>query len=222
MKYEIRRGGYLMPYIDGGTQRVDHNRGDCFVITDGGEIDASNTGGTASSYEYNCEDCGDGFNDGDGYWTGIHEDHHVCDSCGSNEYTYAYSRRGDQYYIPNDRVTYIDGEYYDDDYLDDNDIVCLHDGEFAHRDNTVFIESTDEYYLQDDTDICYTEDTERYELKENCWQCTESGNWYTDDEDSVEVDGELYHPDHAPEPEEKETVAECVWTPHVTGPTETN
>ena len=88
----------------------------------------------------------------------------------------------------------------------------------------MYIESTNEYYRSDDDDICYAEDTGRYELKDDCWKCAESGNYYTDDEDSVEVDGESYHPDHAPEPddEEDETVAECVWTPHVTGPTETN
>jgi len=222
MKYELSRGGYLMPYIDGCTQRVDHD-GDCFVITDGGEIDASNTGGTASSYEYTCEDCGAGFNDGDGYWTGIHEDHHVCDSCRDENYTYAYSRRGNQYYIPNDRaIRADDDEYYDTDYLSDNSIVELHDGDYTHSDNAVYIESEDAYYHCDDDDVCYAEDTERHELKHDCWRCVESNNWYTDDEDNVEIGGDLYHPDHAPEPEEEETVAECVWTPHVTGPTETN
>lgn len=210
-----------MPYIDGCVQRVESN-GDTFVIDDGGDYEASNTGGTIDQYEHTCEDCGAGFNDGDGYWTGIHDDHHVCDSCCNNEYTYAYSRRGNQYYIPNDRAVYIDGEYYDEDYLDENDIVQLHDGEYANRDDTVFIESTDEYYRSDDDEICYAEDTGRYELTDDCWQCEESNNWYTDDVDYVEVDGDKYHPDHAPEPEEEETVAECVWTPHVTGPTETN
>lgn len=219
MKYETR-GGYLMPYIDGCTQRIDDD-GEYFEINDSGNIEASNTGGTVSAYEHTCENCGAGFDDGDGYWVGIHEDTHVCSDCCDNEYTYAYSRRGDQYYIPNDRVTYIGDEYYDDDYLDDNDIVELHDGEYEHRDNAVYIESTNEYYRSDDDDICYAEDTGRYELTEDCWKCAESGNYYTDDTDSVEVDGELYHPDHAPEPETEESVAECVWTPHITGPTET-
>ena len=200
MKYELSRGGYLMPYIDGGTQRVDHE-GDEFHIVDCGEVDASNTGGTASSYEYTCEDCGAGFNDGDGYWVDVHEEHHVCDSCCSDSYTYAYSRRGNQYYIPNDRVTRVDGEDYDTEYLSDNSIIELHDGEYEHSDNAVYVESEDAYYREDDDDICYAEDTERYELKHDCWRCVESNNWYTDDTDNVEVDGDLYHPDHAPEPE---------------------
>lgn len=198
MKYETRRGGYLMPYIDGGTQRV-HDAGDGFEIAEDGDYDASNTGGTINQYEYTCEDCGAGFNDGDGYWTGVHEEHHVCDSCRDDNYTYAYSRRGNQYYINSADVIEVDGEYYHEDYLSDNGIVELHDGDYAHQDNAVYIESADEYYLHDDDAICYTEDTNEYELKDNCWECTESGNWYTDGTDSVEVDGDLYHPDNAPE-----------------------
>ena len=75
----------------------------------------------------------------------------------------------------------------------------MHDGDYTHSDNAVYIHSADEYYHCDDDDICYAEDSGQYELRDDCWQCTESGNWYTDDTDSVEVDGELYHPDHAPE-----------------------
>ena len=214
MKYETRRGGYLMPYIDGGTQRVDDG-GDYFEISDSGDYDASNTGGTINQYEHTCEDCGAGFNDGDGYWTGIHEEHHVCDSCCDEHYTCCYSRRGNEYYIHNDDVTEVDGEYYHDEYMSDNGIVELHDGEYTHQDNAVYIESSDEYYRSDDDDICYAENTNQHELREDCWQCVESGNWYTDDEDSVEVDGELYHPDHAPETddEEDETASTTDTTP---------
>jgi hypothetical protein len=199
MKYRTRRDGYLMPYIDGGTQRVN-DTGDGFEIAEDGDYEACNTGGVINSYEHTCEDCGAGFNDGDGYWTGIFEDHHVCSDCRDEHYTYAYSRRGNQYYIHSSDVTEVDGEYYHDEYMSDNDIVQLHDGEYTHQDYAVYVESESEYYRHDDDDICYTDDTNEYELKENCWQCTESGNWYTDDTDSVEVDGDLYHPDNAPEP----------------------
>jgi len=221
MKYEVRGGGYLMPYLDGGTQSVEED-GDNLVIDSGGAITASSTSGIVSRYDCTCEDCGAGFDDGDGYWVGVYEDRHVCSDCCDSEYTYAYGRRGNQYYVNNNDVIEVGGDYYHDDYLSDNDIVELHDGEYEHRDNAVYIESEDAYYHCDDDDICYAEDTSRYELKDDCWKCAESGNYYTDDEDSVEVDGESYHPDHAPEPKEEETVAECVWTPHVTGPTETN
>jgi hypothetical protein len=52
-------------------------------------------------------------------------------------------------------------------------------------------------------------------LKDNCWCCSESGNYYTNDEDYVEIDGDLYHPDHAPEvdDEDAETATTTDTTP---------
>ena len=94
------------------------------------------------------------------------------------------------------------GEYYDQDYLDDNGIVQTADGDYAQQDDCVWIESTDEYYEHDDYRICYAEDTERYELCDDCWQCAATNKWYTDDTDSVEIGGSPYHPDDAPEVEE--------------------
>ena len=98
-------------------------------------------------------------------------------------------------------MIYVSGSYYDTEYLSDNNIVALADGEYCDLDEAVWIESVDEYYHHNDRDICYAEDTERYELREDCWQCTETGNWYTDDTDYVEIDGDKYHPDDAPETE---------------------
>jgi hypothetical protein len=223
MRYPLRRdSGFLMPYIDGGNQHVEEDGDDVFRISGYDGYEATNTSGMLNSYEYSCEDCGAGFDDGDGGWTGIHEDNHVCQSCLENEYTYAYSRRGNEYYIRSENTIEVRGDYFDVNYLSDNSIVELHDGEYEHSDYAIYVESEDAYYSEDDDDIVYAEDTSQHELRDNCWCCNESGNWYTEDEDNVEVDGNLYHPDHAPEPEEEETVAECVWTPHVTGPTETN
>jgi hypothetical protein len=199
MRYPLRRdSGFLMPYIDGNCQHVGDD-GDVFRISSYDGVEATNTSGTINSYEYSCDDCGAGFHDGDGGWTGIHEENHVCQHCLENAYNYAYSRRGNEYYIRNDDTIEVGGEYYDVNYLSDNSIVELHDGEYEHSDNAVYIESEDTYYHCDDDDICYAEDTNQHELKDNCWQCTESGNWYTDDEEYVEVDGDKYHPDHVPE-----------------------
>lgn len=197
MRIELRSGGWLMPYIDGNTQSVDE---ETFTIDCNGYISASNTGGTAEVGNCDCDDCGARFDDEDeGGWTGIYEDNHVCQSCLDNAYTYAYSRRGNQYYIRSDDVVYIDGEYYDINYLSDNDIVELANGEYEHMDNAIYIESADAYYHCDDDDICYAEDTGRHELVEDCWQCEASSKWYTDGTDYVEVDGDKYHPDNAPE-----------------------
>lgn len=216
MRYPLRRdSGFLMPYIDGNCQHVAEDGDDVFRISSYDGYEASNTSGMLNSYDHTCDDCGAGFHDGDGAWTGIHEENHVCQSCLENDYTYAYSRRGNQYYIHSDDAINVGGEYYDVNYLSDNSIVELHDGEYEHTDNAVYVESEDAYFRNDDDDICYAEDTGRYEMTEDCWQCTESGNWYTDDEDNVEIDGDLYHPDHAPEVEEDETATTTDTTPFV-------
>lgn len=196
-------GGWLMPYIDGGTQRVEISKRGMY-ITENGDIEADNTGGTADSGTDICSHCGARYNSEDeGIWVGVYEDEHVCGNC-EDEYTYVTGRRGNQYYIPNADAIEVDGEYYHDEYLSDNSIVQLANGEYTHIDNAVWIESRGEYYDCDDDDICYAEDTSQYELKHDCWQCTESGNWYTEDEESVEIDGDLYHPDNAPEQETEE------------------
>ena len=200
MRYTLRNGGYLMPYIDGGTQRVDEHS---FTIDDNGDIEADNTDGIACEFDSTCEHCGARFNsDDEGAWVGPYEDTHICGSCVDNDYTYVYGRRGNQYYVHNNDVVEADGECYHDSYLGDNNIVYLEDdGEYTHVDNAVWIESADAYYHVDSNQVCYDEDAGEYDLKDNCWQCAESGNWYNDGVDYIEIDGNKYHPDHAPETE---------------------
>jgi hypothetical protein len=212
MRYPLRRGGHLMPYIDGGNQHVDEDGDDVFRITNYDGAEATNTNGTINCNEYTCDDCGAGFDEDEGGWTGIHEENHVCQHCLENDYTYAYSRRGNEYYIRNDDVIEVNGSWYHINYLSDNNIVELHDGEYADLDDAVYVESEDAYYHGDDGDICYAEDTNQYELKDNCWQCEGSSYWFTDDTDYVEIDGDKYHPDHAPEQDEEEAEEEEVET----------
>jgi len=201
MRYPLRNEGYLMPYIDGGNQHVEEDSDGQFRISDYSGWEASNTSGIINGYTCTCDDCGQGMDEDDSYSIGYHGDSRVGECCIDN-YTRVTGRRRDEYYVDNDRAVRADDEYYDSEYLDDNNIVELHDGEYTHSDNAVYIESCDAYYHVDDDDIVHTEDSNQYELREDCWCCAESGNWYTDDEDSVEIDGKLYHPDHAPEPEE--------------------
>lgn len=204
MRYPLRNDGFLMPYIDGDSRHVGHDANhDNFRISDYNGFEACSTSGIINTYTCHCDDCGEGIDEGDSYSIGYHGDSYVGDCCIDN-YTRVTGRRRHEYYVPDgEAICTQEGEYYDSDYLEDNDIVELHDGEYTHRDNAVFIESSDEYYHTDDDDVCYAEDTNQFELKEDCWQCTESRNYYTDDEDSVEVDGVLYHPDNAPEIEEE-------------------
>jgi hypothetical protein len=205
MRYPLRREGYLMPYIDGGNQHVDEDvNTDAFRITSYDGFEACSTSGIINGYTCTCEDCGEGVDEDDMYSIGYHGDSRVGPCCIDN-YTRVTGRRRDEYFINNDRAVQTqDGDWYDSDYLDDNNIVELHDGDYTHSDNAVYIHSEDAYYHCDDDDICYAEDSGQYELRDDCWQCTESGNWYTDDTDSVEVDGELYHPDHAPESDDED------------------
>ena len=200
---------YLMPYIDGRVQNVDvSTRMERAYIRSNGDFDAATTSGFIGGHEHTCEDCGAGFDDDEGGFTGVYDDHHVCDSCLHDNYTRAYTRRGNVAYISNDRVVFVGDDYYDTDYLDDNDIVETVDGEYIHKSDATYVESEDAYYEDGDDRIVYAEDTERYEHIDNCWKCYATSNWYTDDTDYVEIDGEKFHPDDAPEVEGDEEEAD--------------
>ena len=195
---------FLAPYLDGGDKRVSIDAGNKWVIVDSdGEYLCDQTGGcpTDDSGDYfECEDCGDRTAEDDGYWVGRGDDTRVCESCQENNYRYAYGRRGNQYYVHEDNAIYVDSqsEYYDVDYLDDNEIVELNNGDYVPLDEAIEVDG-DWYHIEDER-ICRTEDTDEFLMRnEGCWQCEESGNWYTDAVDCVVVDGNKYHPDNAPE-----------------------
>jgi hypothetical protein len=199
---------YLAPYLDGNIKRaVLSSDESLFRIDDDGPFAMDNTDGYVSQESSSiCEDCEDRFHEDDGYWVNEDESRQVCDNCCSSNYTYAYSRRGNQYYIHSDDVVYVNGEYYDTNYAEDNDIRQDVDGEYQHLDDLVFVESECEWYPSDDDRICYAQDIEGYENKDDCWKCEQSGDWYTDDcEDYVEIDGNRYHKDNAPEQTKEET-----------------
>lgn len=213
---------FIAPYLDGGCQRVDvrHSAGERYlVITEGGEFECANTDGTVSGGD-ECEDCGERIR-GDNYWVGYNEDHLVCSGC-LDSYITVYGRNSRQYYTEMDNAVYVESqqEYFHRDYLDDNDIVSLQDGEYEHKDNCIYLESREVYVHQKDTDwvslpdgTCeHIDDVVElhdggYALPDDAWKCEESGDWYLcDDVDPVEIDGKNYHPDSnaAQEREEQE------------------
>lgn len=195
--YEVSGGGILAPYIDGGHQYVDIC-GNHLEISSSGEFECNNTSGYAEGGGEECSDCGERFSDGDGYWVGRYEDSQVCSDCCDNYYYYAYGARGNQYYVHTDNVVHVGDEVYHEDYLGDNGIIELENGDYALMDDCVCI--NDEWYEFEDSRIVRCEDDGEYYLEdEGCWQCQESGNWYSDDVESIEVDCKQYHPDHAPE-----------------------
>jgi hypothetical protein len=105
--------------------------------------------------------------------------------------------------VHTNNVVHVGDESYDEDYLGDNEIVRLEDGEYAHMDDAVCI--NDEWYDVDDMRVVRCEDDDEYYIEdEGCWRCEESGNWYSDSTDYVEVDDKKYHPDNAPEQETTE------------------
>lgn len=193
--------GYLAPYLDGDAEYVYPQDGK-LLITDCSDdaYQAQETNGMTADCNSGeeCEDCGTRHDEDDMYWVGRWEDRRV-GSCCIDDYTCVYGRNGNRYYLDNNCVMEVDGVYYDEDYLSANDIIELADGNYSHIDNAVFVESCDAYYASDDDDICYAEDTSRYELREDCWRCEATSLWYTDDTDYVKVDGDKYHPDEAPE-----------------------
>jgi len=211
----------LMPYIDGGRQsaEIDYSSGVLRLRSDG-VISGSETCGYASIDENSetCEDCGDRVHADDICCVGENEDRYVCQCCRDDHYNYAISRRGEHYYIPNDDVVYVEStsEAYHVDYMERNGIVELANGDYEHTDNAVYVEREDEWYSDQDTDIVYCEHSGEYELidnceqlhdgdwahKHDCWQCEGSGDWYLNDVEPVTIDGELYHPDNAPQTEE--------------------
>lgn len=175
------------------------------MIDSNGSWICENTGGYATSNEededyFDCACCDDRTAEDDGYWVERSEDVRVCESCFNHEYTYVYGRRGNQYHIHNDNAVYVDSQsdYFDEDYLADNEIVCLENGDYEHMEEA--IEINGDWYTIDDERICRFEDTDEYGLTEDGWQCVTSCNWYTDDcTDWVEIKGERYHKDNAPE-----------------------
>ena len=206
MAYHPARDNFLAPYLDGGERHVEVNAHERWleIASDGSWI-CENTGGYATNDEedenaFDCEDCGDRTSDDDGYWIGRGEDTRVCESCLNNDYTYVYGRRGNQYYVHNDNVVYVDSqsESYDQDYLSDNEIIELECGEYAPMDEAVEING--DWYLMDDERICRFEDTDEYGLTEDGWQCAQSCNWYSEDcTKFTEYKGERYHDDYIPQ-----------------------
>jgi hypothetical protein len=222
--YEGRNDRPLAPYLDGGIKDVElftREGVKLLRVCENGEYHFESQDGSCTSNDdcESCNDCGANIDDGDGYWVNAAEDELVCQHCCDHNYYYAYGRRGNQYYVYCNNVVHVGDETYDEDYLDDNGIVCLHNGEHCHQDNAVYIESVSEYYDSDDEAVCYDDYNDEYALRDdlvqledgsmchqdNAWQCEESNEWYSDDVEYVEVDGNKYHPDHVPETDDETT-----------------
>jgi len=206
--------GFLAPYLDGGNKDVIIDGNTLEIVRNGsGDYLCSETNGDADERNsHTCPHCGDRCDEDDMFSVGRHGDESVCRSCYENDFTRVYGRRGEEYAVPNDDAIEVNGEWYHAEYLADNDIVELHDGEYCSINDAVYIESQGEYYPAESELICYTQDGE-YELRDDCvelengewclegeaWQCAHTGDYYANsDVDSVETKcGNHIHPDHA-------------------------
>ena len=178
---------FMAPYLDGDDQYVDveqeHIDGKYrrfLRIDSSGEYKCNNTDGSAEQEDScTCECCGNriGRNDNN-ISVGRHEDTLVGECC-IDEYTYVYGRNANQYYIRNDDAVNVDDEMYDPQYLADNDITVLHDGDYCHDDNCVYIETESEYYHIDDDDIVRDYDG-IYQLESNCVGLADDGGYALD------------------------------------------
>lgn len=204
-----RHGDVVLPYIDGDNDYVrtaTFGGWDCLRICDEAEAEYKGENQNGFADEVNsrdtigdCTDCGEViYEDDNRTYVGREQDGCVCESC-EEYYTLVEGVRRHfgatfEYYIRDDRAIDVNGTDYDSEYLPDN-IVQLEDGDYIDTDADDYCVIDDEYYLCDDSRVVYCADSE-YRLKIDCWQCAESDEWYSDDEDYERVDGEKVHPDN--------------------------
>ena len=192
--------GFIAPYLDGCNQNVSVV-GRTLVLDRDGEYECGNTNGDADTVNgQDCADCGDRTDENDGYWIGYHEDSLVCSNC-NESYTYGRGRGGREYRFAEEHGVWVESRdrHYHQDYLDDNNIVELENGEYEHVDEAIEIDG--EWYSVDDDRICLFQDTQEWGMQSDGWQCVHSCDWYTDAVECVEVNGEKYLPKYCPETE---------------------
>ncbi len=173
------RYAFLAPYIDGDIQNVDvvhRDGGLCLVIRDGGEYVCNNTDGTPE-------------NEGD--------DHEECHDCGD------YQHPDDMYWVGSIEDCHVCSG------CQNNYVTALtYQGREReiHENNVIYLDSTDMHYDVDylDRNGVITLANGDYEHRDNAWRCEHDGEYYSYDEDSIEVTDArgntlTIHPDHADE-----------------------
>ena len=220
----LQRRYFVAPYIDGNQYHVVIDARGWLRLVDPSDLDdgdeyyeCRNTSGTptqetAHTGTSQCEDCDDWIDEDDACTVGVSEDRCVCESCRENNWVWAYTWRGRERYVPSDNVIYVGDNYYDLDYLSENNIVELPNGDYACQDDTCYIERLDQYYLLDDCVHC--EHSDEYELSADCvqlpdgeyahvndaWECEHSNEYYLNEVDSMMTEcGKLIHPQYAAE-----------------------
>jgi len=170
-------GNYVMPYIDGNSDRLS-DCGDYLELDDDGDIRGDNTHGWASDPEpeSSCEICHAETDECD--LTLTYNEQSVCEYCLECRFTFALTRHG---------------EYW----VADEDVVRATDDQALYEDDVGYGELSDYVRIYGDEDYDYAPEDDTY-------TCVSDGECYLLEAGFVEVDGEYYHPSNAPKPEETE------------------
>lgn len=133
-------GGWLMPYLDygkNGDQRVEENSEGYWVVGSRGFDATSQSGYIFGEEMRTCDNCGGDFPEDEVEYID-HSDECVCARCLDGNFVFAYGRRGSTYYVRVNDAVCVGGEWYDSEYLSDNDIgYCEYEEGYYHWDNLV-------------------------------------------------------------------------------------
>ncbi len=131
---------YVMPYLDSGAGRNKHHtylseEGSLLLVGADGECGQQQDGFVDLDGGNECAECGDRIREDEGYYI-EGEEIEVCSRCYENEFVLAYGRRGLEETIRLTNAIEVNGNWYDPNYLSDNDIFeCESRGEYYHVDD---------------------------------------------------------------------------------------
>ena len=177
---------YMMPYLDNGSgRRCDtcvEDAGSTLVVGSDGVEAQQQHGYVDFENQATCDECSDRMHEDEGYYVDS-EEITVCEHCYENNFISALGRRGHDVMIRTDNAVEVDGNYYDPNYLADNDIyACEVDGEYYPLNQLC---STSRGYVHEDA--CVSLDLE-----------DSDGNTFAHSDDtSTTHDGRVIHEDDA-------------------------
>ena len=150
--------GYIAPYIDLSPQALDtDDSGKYLVVSEYGDIDASQYNGVLGSAYTNCCQCGCGVSE-DEYYYSEYNDEHYCPDCYHEEHYYC-DWAGESVHESQTSVAYFwrNGTKCSETVAlwvleDGQDFVYCTDDEFWHIDAAHYCEYTDEWVAEPDLD----------------------------------------------------------------------
>jgi hypothetical protein len=175
---------FLLPYIDGNLDTVK-DKGSYLLLHPEGEYTGDNTNGEPSGIDMtDCDECGDRVPDDALTIVGRDADQRVCNDCLQHRFTYVTGRfrhYTSDYYIAEGDAVRVDstGQYYDPNHLPNN-IVRLHDDEYADTDVDEVVNIDGDYYFEDDVAVVYSEVRQEHFLRADCVRLCAASS-YSDD-----------------------------------------